>query len=389
MVTGCRRLLILDPPWAVCTCTCSSLPHVNVREAPRVTLLFGFCRKLWEDPLEKWAKIFFDHLPRSMRTTITDDERQDHSIIERLVELSTPRALTLLKNVDELQRDVISISLSHGTGGGPLPVRGNTGRLYDNLSDEESQRTLNLARRAHRNARPGSHYWGSSSNPAYRFHNICEEKDSSNALLNWRSYKGSCRHRHAWGQFFRSNLDWDWNLASSLKRMYKLPRKREGLLTDSSLNSCYLEANACQPAQPTASLTNGILEAAFDMPEQPVEEVRVAYRSPTGESLYKTFRVVAVETPASDRSRAGYTESESEPRVAINYTEAQIEGMRVYLGPSESIYTVNECKETSVEDGQRLSDVSRADRQDCALEGQVSGKVKSAADDQVSLYSFL
>ena len=263
---------------------------------------FVFCRILGDGTFGKMAKIKFDHLPKSMRATITDWPGEDHFTVRRLIESSTPRTLRLLKDVDELEREVLNYGPPHGARGASLRVRGNSGGLDDDLSHEESQRTLDFARRAHRDAHLGRQYRFDWDDLARRFHNICEEKVPYIALYHWKSYKGDCRHRHTWGQFFRSHLDWDWDLAGSLKRMYKLPRKREGLHMGSSGSTCHLDANACQSAQPTASLANGRLEAVVNMSEEPVEEVRVAYRSPNGELLYRTFRVVGTENPGLDSS---------------------------------------------------------------------------------------
>lgn len=46
----------------------------------------------------------------------------------------------------------------------------------------------------------------------------------NNDILQWRSYKERCRERHEYGEYLRSNLDWDWDVASCLKRLFKQPK---------------------------------------------------------------------------------------------------------------------------------------------------------------------
>ena len=94
------------------------------------------------------------------------------------------------------------------------------------------------------------------------------------------------------GRVLSLGARWDWDLAGSLKRMYKQPRNRPTLPRPGSARhsvSQDQDENVNQealPTQPIASLMNGILEAFAD---GFVEEVRVAIRSPTGEVTHKTF----------------------------------------------------------------------------------------------------
>lgn len=43
---------------------------------------------------------------------------------------------------------------------------------------------------------------------------------------NWRWYKGKCRDRQRWGEYLRSDLDWDWDTASCLKRLFDVERPK-------------------------------------------------------------------------------------------------------------------------------------------------------------------
>ena len=262
-------------------------------------------------PQAHWSKFSLGRLPRRVQST---GWRDDPPIVDQLIKSSTPRTQRLLNNSHELEREVIDSSPSHG---GRRPVQRDSSddlRNGSSLSGEELQRTLGLARRA-RSEVP----WNSLTE---EFHQACEGRGRGESLERWKDYKKKCRNRHAWGEYFRSNLDWDWDLAGSLKQMYKLPRRclnpvLEQVRSGDS-QSCTKNAHPQSiPIRPTASLTNGTLEAVFDMQEEPVEHLRVAYRLPTGEIAYRTFRVVEIDPriPATDREDS-YVTKETSPESA-------------------------------------------------------------------------
>ena len=41
-------------------------------------------------------------------------------------------------------------------------------------------------------------------------------------LLPWNDHVNSVRAKHSWGQYVRSNLDWDWDPSKSLHQLFKL-----------------------------------------------------------------------------------------------------------------------------------------------------------------------
>ena len=228
-----------------------------------------------------WSTILPSCLPRNVRAT-SKGRFNNPPIVERLVESFTPRTLRLLLNADELEREVLDSSPSHGS---LLSVSQEEANGVENeLSDEELQRTLQLARSARLNVH--------RNNMTKEFHEACEEEDWS-SYKGWGGFKENCRNHHAWGEYFRSELDWDWDLAGSLKRMYKLPRNRSkpspGLTQHGEyqfLSSCACPDSVRTP--PTCNLTDGLLrvKAAVD---GPVKEVQVEVRLPTGEITYQKF----------------------------------------------------------------------------------------------------
>lgn len=42
---------------------------------------------------------------------------------------------------------------------------------------------------------------------------------------NWAHYQLRCGSRHKWGQYLRSNMDWDWDLGGCLDRLFRLEKQ--------------------------------------------------------------------------------------------------------------------------------------------------------------------
>ena len=237
-----------------------------------------------------------EYLPRNVRATVKGSSSSP-AVLERLEKLFSPRTLRLLRNLDELEREVNDSSPPHGSRVSVLQEE--TDKVEDKLSDEKMQWTLELARKVQPNV--------PRNNLTKYFHQACDTADWAEPYRGWKYYKECCRNRLILGEYFRSELDWNWNLAKSLKRMYKLPREWAGL--KSGLLQCgnpqRSDAYAGQeatPTQPIGSLTNGLLVAVVD---RPVDEVRITVRSPTGQTAYTTFIAVSSSTYGVSQDGAG------------------------------------------------------------------------------------
>lgn len=245
---------------------------------------YNFKRTLWIERLTIYPEI----LPRNVRAT-PKDWSKDPAIVERLVEIFTPRTLRLLTNVDELEREVLEESSSHGWG--VSVPQGGINIVRSKLPNDELQRTLQLARKAILNV--------PQNDLTEDFHWACGEEPKGSSD-RWDLYKRRCRNRHAWGGYFCSDLDWKWDLVGSLKRMYRLPRKRVRSALDPIYigDSQYANMHRGSESAPTrliGSLSNGLLSLGAII-DGPVEGVRVALRSPMGEISYKTFFATAPST---------------------------------------------------------------------------------------------
>ena len=181
-----------------------------------------------------------------MRSTFKEWS-EDPPIIERLMESFTPRTLRLLRNVDELEREVLDSNPSHGSR---LSVsQEDTNEAGIQLSDEELRQALHLARSAKLTV--------PRNNKTEEFSVAYEDEDWVSDW-GWKGFKEKCRNCRAWGEYFRSELDWDWDLVGSLERMYTLPRKRSKPSPGPTQNgeSQLLSSCVCSNSLPNPSTGN-------------------------------------------------------------------------------------------------------------------------------------
>lgn len=110
-------------------------------------------------------------------------------------------------------------------------------------------------------------------------------------LWYWKSYKERQLKRYHMGEYCRSNLDWEWDTGSCLKRLFRIDRPKKcpnpdcakqrgdmGLLAmiDVPLARCGTDGRALNMAIPGKG-------------RNLLEKIHVRYETETGEVRYKTF----------------------------------------------------------------------------------------------------
>ena len=122
--------------------------------------------------------------------------------------------MRLVNNIDELDQEILDCTLSYES-------------RENNLQEKilESKDALQLIRKRWPPTR--SLFPPKSIQAGVNWTPLTSEFLSCSSIADWSRYKRYCKHRNRWGQFVRSNLDWDWDLASSLKRLYRLPRTKQ------------------------------------------------------------------------------------------------------------------------------------------------------------------
>lgn len=104
--------------------------------------------------------------------------------------------------------------------------------------------------------------------------------------LEWKCYKKLQRKRHRMEEYCRSNLDWDWDPSSCLKRLFRIDRPRSSSRTEGA-------GHLGDKGVPTIhrGINGGTLEVSIPEKAPNVLEkvVRVRYKTEAGEVRYKTF----------------------------------------------------------------------------------------------------
>lgn len=185
------------------------------------------------------------------------------------------------------------------------------------------------------------------------------ESDATNEFLQarrdgsygWSRYKDRCEMRHHWGMYLRSNLDWEWDTASCLERLFDLPE------------------NVAQPTAPIATVDLDVEDDGTwnlsTTKASPPTKMRVAYKSPTGEIKYRMF----VSCPSSENvasvgelaqcieARGDASAISSEPHSGDTETED---------GTADSTYENNDTA-PMVETGLELGVKHRFEKQEVSL----------------------
>lgn len=173
-----------------------------------------------------------------------------------------PRTNRLLKSLDELEREI------------------RDSKFSSDFKDIRTCLLLLLIEEAHiYHIVPNRTYTQRQADLA-RNANVIESAATKEFLkerkdwFRWTMYKDLCLIRHVWGVYLRSSLDWDWDTASCLERLFKLPD--EVVPQTALISSIDLD---------TAEADTWIISTKASLPKQ----MRVAYRSASGKMEYMTF----------------------------------------------------------------------------------------------------
>lgn len=116
----------------------------------------------------------------------------------------------------------------------------------------------------------------------------------------WDGYKHYCHRRNTWAPYFHSNLDWDWDISGSLKRLYKFDNPTQPV------------ANHRPSTDIAADGTMWNITARDSQKDIPVE-VRIIYTTETGETQYMTFSRDVKSTKVSTGVRASVSDHDDNP----------------------------------------------------------------------------
>lgn len=108
---------------------------------------------------------------------------------------------------------------------------------------------------------------------------------SHTLAIPWHMYMKNIQHRRGWAPIFRSNLDWDWDVAENLGRLYALEDPSTPPTNAHRANLRVVGVDAEVDVSGTWNLETAKVQMYTELPK----EVRIPYKTKTGEIKYMTF----------------------------------------------------------------------------------------------------
>lgn len=214
-----------------------------------------------------------DVFPRKVRNTTPDGT--EPIFLQNHLRMCATRTRRLLASPDELRREACdSVGFKHNTLSSKYPP-------FEGKPEEEWQRSLDRAQCIQVDDNDLTSEFLYARDPRW----------NDDDLEVWRNYKHTHHMRYRMGEYCRSSLDWDWDTASSLKRLFRTDRPTKSPRPECSMQHVCPSLPA-KPSLPVAmcgadgrTLNVTITERRPELPEN----IRVRYETETGEVKYRTF----------------------------------------------------------------------------------------------------
>lgn len=225
-------------------------------------------------------------------------------ILQGLIEVAEQRANRLLRSFDELEREVWGTTSQADFSTSQFKVDADPERISSGLENfgEERwcfwKRTLDQALKVQvpenclteefREARRIGLDRDISDSHEFRWRTVMNDD------RNWAHYQLRRGTRYKWGQYLRSNMDWNWDLGTCMKHLFKIWNlTQEGPAAHSISTSSPAVHLVVVPGESWSILAE---EAHSALPK----EVKIAYKTKVGKTQYSLF-VPASPSPGHDR----------------------------------------------------------------------------------------
>lgn len=305
--------------------------HLSLQEIekfPRRNRLEAEYSTIIEQHVKAWIPqtrrlIFsFEELDREARDTALltrlAPSSEQHRVIYSYEELSRTRKRAvqyLARHMGVSEDDINSLKKSRAEGR-PMDVRDSAGRVYAVEGDLHLGFVQSLF------------------------------DDHFDHLSNWRWYKQLCRGRHEWGEYFRSNLEWDWDVASCLKRLFKQPKSQEPRRGGLRATIVAGQSGECKLGVTIDGEHTG-----------PPKMVEVQYKTAEGEVKYAQYALnpvvknIGVDADAKGNPRLS-DEGPAEPMLTATFVPPADEG----LCDAVTVETINADLKDAEDESKRFPD---------------------------------
>lgn len=211
-----------------------------------------------------------------------------NSIVQGMIDAAEPRTLRLIKSFDELEREVWGCAAQTNISTSQSRIDADPSWRYPTDFGDEWWKhwgsTLGRARRVH----VPENYLTQEFREARRIGLDCKPVEGGKwqndfDTRGWPFYELHRLSRHKWGQYLRSNMDWDWDLGTCMKRLFKIENRSEPF-PDAK------PPPASSPRIDVGAGTGGMLKISMEEAQAGLpREVQIAYKLTTGRTHYLTF----------------------------------------------------------------------------------------------------
>lgn len=220
------------------------------------------------------------HLPRNAQATITG-RYESSPLFRDYIGRSVRRAALLLSSFDELHWEVRDSIVPSDMRKEPIETRFPTEETYSDYTKPPFHQ-LRQARRAHvcENELTLKFRKAREETPEYKDKGEITKQGWDAA--NWRSFKLDCIWKNRNAAYFRSIMDWNWDLAGSLKDLFEL--KCDSPSGDAKVVTVHAATEDIHGVQ--AGVWNVVSEI---MQVELPREVRIQYKTESGEIKHMTY----------------------------------------------------------------------------------------------------
>lgn len=246
------------------------------------------CVILPQSSCPKFELLDMDILPRRHREAA--EFADDSPIAQGLIGESENRTRRLFRSFNELEREACGASLESN-----VPISHSKidtdprWILIDDFGDEwweHWKKALDRARRVQVPENLLAKQFREARRIGLQWNPLFDPLDEGGEMIHderdWGHYQLRRGSRHKWGQYLRSNMDWDWDVGTCLNQLFNAEQQISGgprLTAQIPPKSCaVIDVDVKQG-------DTWKLEAQESLPK----EVRIAYKTETGETQYMLF----------------------------------------------------------------------------------------------------
>lgn len=214
---------------------------------------------------------------------MTTNGNQDNPLVQSLTNVSIRRTQRLLGSFDALEGEILGNTLT--TSRSPSLLKIESDPLWFSLHDFGQQwwksweTSLERARGVQVQRNSLTEEFSVARNIGLGRDPYTSEWQAIEDRRNWAYYQLHRLSRNKWGQYFRSNMDWDWDLGTCMKCMFVI--EKEACAGPSSATTV---PQTSRRATEVATMRDGTLRISLGEPQGDVPNVQVEYKTKTGET---------------------------------------------------------------------------------------------------------